>query len=278
MSLPGQIRPCHGSTIWDARLTSALSPIPRAVTLSIATRGCAASRAIAITTSRSTWAAATSICATTRRAITGRLPGSPRTAIWSNTPAATAWATAPSARSAAAFRPARATSCRWTRTWKSGSSRSPTSARRRPRCPSSRPSNSACGTRRTTPRTSSATSASAKWRSKTASSTTRPNTASGAITSPGSPARPNWRASTRSATLSWAPRAAGTGRRRWSAANPRTRWRTAGRPSARTTCAWSCSRAKRGRSFLFWAITRTPRTRSSIRPIRRPSTRRPSSR
>ena len=53
---------------------------------------------------------------------------------------------------------------------------------------SSPASSSACGTRRTTRPTSSATSAPARSRWKTASSTTRPNTASGAITSPTSPA------------------------------------------------------------------------------------------
>src|ERR1019366_3359277 len=50
MSLPGQIHPCHGSIIWDARLTLALFPTPRAVTPFIATRACAASRATGITT------------------------------------------------------------------------------------------------------------------------------------------------------------------------------------------------------------------------------------
>ena len=78
MSLPGQILPCHGSTIWDARRTSASFPIPRADIRSIATRACAASPAIATITFPSIWAAATSMCATTSRASSGRPPGSPR--------------------------------------------------------------------------------------------------------------------------------------------------------------------------------------------------------
>src|ERR1017187_7475198 len=76
MSLPGQIHPCHGLTIWDARLTLALSLIPRVVTLSIAMRACAGLRAIDITTFLSIWADVTSMCATMRRATTGRHPGS----------------------------------------------------------------------------------------------------------------------------------------------------------------------------------------------------------
>jgi cellobiose phosphorylase len=58
----------------------------------------------------------------------------------------------------------------------------------------------------------------------------------------------------------------------------RTRWRTAGRPSARTRCAWSWSRARRGRCSSCWDITRTRWPKSSIRRSRRRSIRRPSNR
>ena len=80
-------------------------------------------------------------------------------------------------------------------------------------------SSSACGMRRTTPPTSSATSTPARWRSRTASSITRRNTASAAITSRISPARSRSRGSTRSARHFWAPTAAGTSRRPWKPGN-----------------------------------------------------------
>ena len=63
--------------------------------------------------------------------------------------------------------------------------------------------------RRTTPPTSSATSTPARWRSRTASSITRPSTASAAITLPTLPAPRSWPASIRSARPSWAAIAAG---------------------------------------------------------------------
>ena len=96
-------------------------------------------------------------------------------------------------------------------------------------------SSSVSGTRRTTPPISSATSAPARSRSWTASSITRPSIASAAIISRISPARKNSPASTRNATRSSALIAVGTTRRRWSAANPSTPSRTAGRRTVRTT-------------------------------------------
>src|ERR1039458_1458845 len=83
-SLPGHIRPCHGSTIWDARNISESFPIPPEAIPSTATRVCAGSRGIAITTSPSTSAAAISTCATTRAASTGRRHGSQRVRIWNS--------------------------------------------------------------------------------------------------------------------------------------------------------------------------------------------------
>ena len=91
----------------------------------------------------------------------------------------------------------------------------------------------ACGTRRTTPPTSSATSTPARWKWKTASSITRPNTANAAITSPTLPVRSQPPASTRSARRSSAATAAGTSPRPWKPANSPTPSRTAGRRSAR---------------------------------------------
>ena len=138
---------------------------------------------------------------------------------------------------------------------------------------SSARSSSACGTRSTTPPTSSATTRSARSRSRTASSTTRPSTASGATTSPTSPARSRWPASTRSATRSSGPTAAGTGRivveRGQAADSDRPRLaadRLAPRPAR--------ARARRdaGRSSSCSATRRTRRTTSSIRPARRRST------
>ena len=105
--------------------------------------------------------------ATTRAASSGRRPGSPRRAIWTNTSAGTAWVTPPSVPHATKSRPRRVISCRWARTWKSGDSASPTAAESRPNSPCFPASSSACGTPRTTPPTSSAISASARSRSKT---------------------------------------------------------------------------------------------------------------
>ena len=96
-SSPGRTRRCPGSTTWAARSTSHSYRTPRAATRSSATRGCGGCSATATTTRRSTWAAASSTSATTTAATTGTRAGSPRSASWTGTPAATGWATRSSA-------------------------------------------------------------------------------------------------------------------------------------------------------------------------------------
>ena len=182
-------------------------------------RGCAVSPDIDITTCPWTWAAVTSTCATMRRPSSGLHRGSRRTTNWRIIPAATAWATRQSALLMAASRLRPATLCRWMRTLKSGSSRSPTTARKARIYPPSPPSSSACGTRRTMPPTSSATSIPARWRWKAASFITRRNTASAVITSPTLPARSRAPDSTHSARRFSAAIAVGTSRPPWKPAN-----------------------------------------------------------
>ena len=85
-----------------------------------------------------------------------------------------------------------------------------------------------------------------------------------------------WPASTHSARLSSDHGGVGTNRRRWSGAQSSNSHGHGWSPIGVAPCAAGArSPAKRARSFLFWAITRTPRTKNSIRRIRRSSTRRP---
>ena len=119
----------------------------------------------------------------------------------------------------------------------------------------------------------------ARSKSRTASSTTRPNTASGAITSRTSPAPSRWPVSTRSATNSSALIAVGTTRSRWSRASRPTRSRTAGSRMGSHHVRVNLEAGRDARRYLRAGLSpRTRATRNSIRLVRRPSTSAASSR
>ena len=238
-SLRRRTRRTPGSTTWGRRSSLGSSRTRAAATASTATPRCAASRATATTTPRSTTADGSSPSTTAATCGARRTGPTRRTSTSSRR--ATAWATRASRASAAACAPRCCCSCRSTSTRRSTRSRVTNTS------DAAKKSSTLFSLRRVQPverrgrpdQLPAQPVASARSRSRTARSTTRPNTASVATTTRCTASMRRSRASTPTATPSSATATASTRPPCRTRASRRNSIASGWYPCGRTRSRWS---------------------------------------